>query len=833
MIELLAPAGSKEAFAAALESGADAIYLGGQQFGARQYAPNFSRDELAQSIRQAHLLGVKVYITVNTLVDEAELPALRDYLGYLHEVGADAAILQDLGAARVARRIVPSLPLHASTQMTVYDLPGVNALADDGFSRVILARELSIDEIAAIAGKARCEIETFIHGALCICYSGQCLMSSLIGGRSGNRGRCAQPCRLPYRLLDGSGMNVLAGQGTGEYLLSPKDFQTIEVLPEFIKAGVASLKIEGRMKRPEYVAVVVDAYRRALDRAYADLENYDTPPQDLRDLEQIFNRGFTQAHLLGKNGRDMMSDRRPNNRGVLIGRVTKYLPGERRAVLKLEGQLALGDIVEAWVKVGGRVNMEVASLQVDGEDVPVAMPAQEASVPCRDYVKPGDRVFKTFDARLTEKARSWFAKPHARRHIPIVINVEAAIDEPMRIEVVDRDGHIGVAFTQIAGQIARNRPLTPEGLENQCSRLGNTPFRIEGFTAKLTGEVMMPLSEINDARRRAIDALEASRLAEFRRYSLPELEAEQAAYFHNEDNQPCLRTKPALSVNIDTLEQADAALLAGADWLIVSGERFHGGLFGREDYASIQQMARKHDCKLIFSLPRIIREIRSAEVDERLSWFAELQPDAIGVGNLSSLVRVRQYPHLRIHADFPLNFYNSEALCYIRSQGASSATLSPELTLQQVAALGRSGVIPLECLVHGRLTLMVSEFCLPGGYISGAGPEACGGICRKDVYSLQDRKGEKFPVVMDDACRMSILNAKELSMIPYVPKLAQMAGITRLRIEACHMNVNEVRRITALYRRAVDAGETVLSSAETEEAEHRDITRGHYFRGVL
>jgi len=406
MVELLAPAGNREAFSAAIEAGTNAVYLGGQQFGARQYANNFSPDELAGCIRQAHVAGVRVYVTVNTLVDDSEIPALKDYLRELYEIGADAAILQDIGIARIARRIVPDLPLHASTQMTAHDLAAVNQLADYGFERVILSRELSLAEIAHICQHARCKVETFVHGALCICYSGQCLMSSMIGGRSGNRGRCAQPCRLPYQLLDSHGQNALLDQGVGEYLLSPKDFRTIEYLPELITAGVASFKIEGRMKRPEYVAVVIDAYRRAIDRLTAEPDNYSVQDSDLRDLEQIFNRGFTAAHLFKKNGREMMSDRRPNNRGVMIGRVTRYSSPQRMAYLKLEGPLAPGDIIEAWVKVGGRVTIEVASLQVDDLPVESAGATQEVSVYCPEFIHPGDRVFKVFDSRLTQKVQS-------------------------------------------------------------------------------------------------------------------------------------------------------------------------------------------------------------------------------------------------------------------------------------------------------------------------------------------------------------------------------------------------------------------------------------------
>lgn len=832
MIELLAPAGSREAFTAALECGADAIYLGGRQFGARQYAPNFSHDELAECIRQAHLCGVKVFITVNTLVDDSEMDVLREYLRTLYEIGADAAILQDVGVARVAKKVAPALPIHASTQMTAHDLSAVNWLADYGFERVILARELSLHEIANICRGARCQVETFVHGALCICYSGQCLMSSLIGGRSGNRGRCAQPCRLPYRLVDSRGRDALAGLGIGEYLLSPKDFQTVEVLPELIRAGVCSLKIEGRMKRPEYVAVVVDAYRRALDRALADPDHYSVPAEDLRDLEQIFNRGFTTAHLFGKNSRGMMSDRRPNNRGVLIGRVTRYLPRERRVSVRLEGPLAEGDIVEAWVKVGGRVSVEVRDLQVDGIPVASAEAGQEVTLGCQETVRPGDRVFKTFDARLTDRARSWFAKPHARRRVPVEMAVEAGIGRPLRVELRDRDGNTGAALTREPGQPARNRPLTPESLESQCSRLGNTPFRLEKFSAQLDSAVMVPVSEINEARRRAVEQLESARLSAYAREPLPGL-PEDAAERRSPLRTDSRSKTPELVVKVDTREQVRAALDGGADWIMLSGERFHGCAYERSEYEGILKDVRATGKRVLFALPRIVRGNGADEVTQRLHWFAELIPDAVGVGNLGTLSRAREMvPRLPIHADYPFNLFNSEALEFIREAGARSATLSPELTLAQVRRLTGTSDLPLECLVHGRIPLMISEFCALGSYLGEKDGNACTGVCQTGQYRLQDRKGEVFPVVSDDACRMHVLNGKELSMLPHVPRFAE-SGVSRLRIEAWMMEPAEIKRITGLYRMALDAGPQGLPPEEAAAAEHDGITRGHYFRGVL
>ena len=833
MIELLAPAGNPEAFAAALEAGADAIYLGGQQFGARQYASNFSEQELADCIRKAHLLGVRVYVTVNTLVDESEFPQLTEYLCFLHDVGADAAILQDIGVARLARRIVPQLPIHASTQMTVHDLAGVNFLADFGFERVILARELSLDEIGALCRQARCKIETFVHGALCICYSGQCLMSSMIGGRSGNRGRCAQPCRLPYQLLDSAGNKLLADQGVGEFLLSPKDFRTIEYMPELIKAGISSLKIEGRMKRPEYVAVVVDAYRRAIDRAYQSAEKYQVQAEDLRDLEQIFNRGFTSAHLFGKNGRNMMSDRRPNNRGVLIGRVQHYSASQRMVYLKLEGPLAPGDILEVWVKVGGRVTINVESIQSGDLPVEEATAPEEVSLYCPETVRPGDRVFKVFDARLTQKVQSWYAKPHARRRVPVTVTVRAAVDQPLVVEFTDREGNVGRAATQFIGQTARNRPLNPDILAEQCNRIGNTAFAIENFSADLKGAVMVPLSEINDARRRAVESLEEARLAPYVRHPVASVDKKITETLFGR-TQPNLssRSRPKLVVKVDSLEKTRLALLAGADCINISGEHFRGVQWTKEKYREAMDLVHHSGREMIFSLPRIIRETCQEKGSEKLNWFWEMKPDAVSAANIGSLAQALRHPGLDVHADYPLNLFNAQALMALKEMGATAAVLSPELNMGQIERLARTGIIPLECVVHGHLPLMLSEFCLPGSFLSAADTEVCSAACRQTDYFLQDRKGERFPVLTDDECRMHIFNGKEMSMLPHVHRLAEM-GIDRLRIEAVCLNESQTQRITAAYRRAIDAGANGLPQQEIMEIEHVNTTRGHYFRGVL
>ena len=788
--------------------------------------PNFTMDEMAETIKFAHVRGVKVYVTVNTLVDDGEWTIASDYLRDLYDLGVDAAILQDLGVLRLVRRAAPNLPLHASTQMTAHNLEGVNFLAGLGFERVILARELSLSEISHICDKSRCAVEVFIHGALCICYSGQCLMSSLIGGRSGNRGRCAQPCRLPYQLV-GSPTNPLTEKiDAGEYLLSPKDLQTIEILPQLIGAGIASFKIEGRMKRPEYVAIVTDAYRQAIDAYTNHPGEYKVEKETLQDLEQIFNRGFTTAHLLGKNSAEMMSDRRPNNRGVLAGRVIRWLQGERKAHIRLEAPLQVGDIVEAWVKVGGRVNMEVSSLAVDGVAVDSAEADSEVFIPCNEPVRPGDRVFKTFDIRLTERARSLFNKAGNRR-IPVDIAVTAELGNPLKIEVKDSEGNCVDAVTGFIVEAARKQPLTTELLEAQCSRLGATPFVMSNFTAQIGENVMAPISEINAARREALTKLEEKRLSAFVRPPLPPF---NFSLPKDSGASSGLTRRPELAVRVETFEQASSALESGADWIYLMGESFSKRDCSIDYYAKILEQVRAAGKRIVFGLPRILRGGEIDDWRELLSGFAALIPDAIGVGNPGAWTLAREYADLRIHVDYTMNIYNQEALEFCRELGAISATLSPELTMTQVERLAGATPIDVECLVHGRISMMISEFCAVGSYLKKTDSTTCSGACSKGSFSLRDRKGEEFPVITDDACRMHILNAKELNMLPYIDRFVA-AGVKRVRIEAWDKSPEETGKWTAYYRQALDLGKSKQFSPD--DAERGEFTRGHYFRGVL
>ncbi|MDF2523853.1 MAG: peptidase, partial [Clostridiales bacterium] len=368
-IELLAPAGDWDAFIAAVESGADAVYLGGKLFNARQFAGNFDNEHLKKALDYAHVRGINIYLTLNTLLTDSEIKQAVDYVEEAYLMGIDGVIVQDLGFAGFLRKYIPQLDLHASTQMTVYNPEGVKVLEQLGFKRVVLARELTIEEINRIVKNTSIEVEVFNHGALCVSYSGQCLMSSMIGGRSGNRGKCAQPCRLPYQLLQNG---KVVENKSGRYLLSTKDICSLNELDKLINTGIRSLKIEGRMKNPEYVATVVKTYRKYLDMLQdrnVDNSKYKVEKQDMRDITQIFNRGgFTTGYLNGKPGKDLMSYEKPKNWGVLLGEVISYDNYSKLVTIKLSEDIAIGDGMEIWNEDEESPGTIVTEIKVNGKN---------------------------------------------------------------------------------------------------------------------------------------------------------------------------------------------------------------------------------------------------------------------------------------------------------------------------------------------------------------------------------------------------------------------------------------------------------------------------------
>ena len=900
MIELLAPAGSREALVAAVESGADAVYLAGNMFGARAYADNFDEEGMREAIRFAHLRGVHVHVTVNTIMDSRELPELKKYLRFLYEAGADAVLVQDLGAARIVRETVPELPMHASTQMTVHNLDGVRALEALGFSRVVLSREVTLEAVRHICTQAKAEIEVFIHGALCVCYSGQCLMSSMIGGRSGNRGRCAQPCRLPYTLVDEKDNDML-GDSAGKYLLSPRDMNTINLLPELLAAGVTSLKIEGRMKRPEYVAVAVGCYRRAVDSFLSG--DFAVPEEDSRALAQIFNRDFTTAYLEKKQGRNMMSDKRPNNRGLMLGRVQEYHPlteDSGLAVLRLSDGISAGDQVDFWVKVGGRVTATVQDMQLvtglrgkhnlknAGKNINRAdkknqernqgkkqdrnqakklaknasslnmqnlLPVEKAAagdmvaLTVKGRVFPGDRVFKVYDGKLMESAKAMYSTGAPVRRFGVRAVVRAAVGQPLYLSFTDEYGNVAEAETEFMGQEAMKRPLTKETLMKQIGRLGTSIFTLRELKAEIRGHVMVPVSELNEVRRKCVEQLEKMRLADFQA-AADKARAEAAAAVRaglanfysviektaSENIRSRNRGETGITVVADDLAKLSAALEGGADRIVFGGENYRHEAITLPMYEMAVKLAKTAGGKVVFNTPRIIRD---GELDAFHRWLENIRDmgaDGISIHNIGSLYAARMMTDLPVEADFSLISYNIETLRHFQELGISRAVLSPELNMTQLAELAGQSPVPVECLAEGNLELMVSEYCCTGSFLGGLDKGSCGAPCVNSGKSffLKDRKDIKFPLVMDQYCHMHLLNGSRLSMLPHAMKFRQL-GISSLRIDGRYMDEEQLRKTVRNYRRymAYPAELTEVEKNAVQQLEGENITRGHYFRGVL
>lgn len=815
-LELLAPAGSWEALEAAVNAGADAVYMGGKSFGARAYASNFDKEEMAKAVYFAHMHHVRIYITVNTLVDDSELEELADYLMFLNNVGVDGIIVQDLGVIRLARKIVPELPLHASTQMTITNSSGVDFAVAAGMERSVLARELSLKEIEAACSRGT-EIETFIHGALCVCYSGQCLMSSLIGGRSGNRGRCAQPCRLPYRLLNSKGDDMLEGKDAGQYLLSPKDMNTLEILPQLIESGVVSYKIEGRMKRPEYVAIVVDAYRRAMDSYLAG--DYSVPAEDFANIEQIFNRDFTTAYMVNRPGREMMSDRRPNNRGVLVGRVLKLDKQRNKAVIKLDKELHLGDGLEFWVTVGGRVGTTVTEMLSKGESVSSAAYGEQVTIDVPKGVRLNDRVFRTLDSKLMSYAQQFFG-PDAKKRIAVDAAVTAHVGQPMTVTLTDEDGNVGYGETDFIVEEARKRALDYAVVHKQLDRMGTTEYFLNSLNVELDDNVMVPMSEMNEARRMACEALDAARLEAF-------APARKPVHKHNESFVPNAKKRThdgaVLTVHCDSLGKVNAALQAGAERILFGGDCFTHIPLSDEDYRKATNMVRKAGRQLAFATPRIVKEAQLKYFDRLFALWSELEPDFVYISN-NGLWSIAVKQGLKPVADMSLNIFNYQSLEFWKEQGAVGAVISSEMTMGQVEHLASVSPVPIECMIQGRLEMMVSEYCVGGSFLGDLHKGACKFNCSESLF-LEDRKDAKFPIATDQFCRMHVLNAHELSMTANVQLMAEI-GVSSLRIDGRNYDEQRLGELITMYKK-------ILGGAVEAPDNLPGTTRGHYFRGVM
>ena len=580
-VELLAPVGSFEALKAAVQNGANAVYLGGKDFGARASANNFDRDELKEAVKYAHIRGVQVFVTTNTLRKENEIEDFLEYAKFLYDIDVDAIILQDIGMARLIKRELPDFELHASTQMVAHSLEDVKYLESVGFDRVVLAREVTVEEIKYICDNCKADIEVFVHGALCVCYSGQCLMSSMIGNRSGNRGRCAQPCRQRYELID-----VYTGEvvnSNGDYLLSPRDLNAIEEIDKVIDAGVHSLKIEGRMKRPEYVATVIDGYRKTIDE-YLATNKLNVSDETINDLYTIFNRKFTKGLLLGDVGKDMMNSQLPNNQGLYVGTVVDYNKKAKRLKIKLANTLKKGDGINLGGGTIGRIikNGNIETIGYKGETIEL------------DFVgeaRKGQIVFKTSDSELMDRVQATFTQD--KEFVKNIIDAKITIKLGQNPILTLKDRHSNEATIEGDKIVeeAMKVALSKEKVETQLRKLGNTPYELDLLEIELDDNVSLPISLLNQMRRDCIELLDKERVSiKNRKYKNKIVKYKPVQYNRNKQQE--------ISVKVKNLEQLESALECGLDRIYY------------EDTNTIDKamrLAMKYNKKVTYSAPRIIR----------------------------------------------------------------------------------------------------------------------------------------------------------------------------------------------------------------------------------
>lgn len=678
--ELLAPVGSKDALVAAINAGCDAVYLSGYSFGARNFAPNFDDNELKEAIDTCHVYGVKVYVTVNTLIKENEVTRFMNYIDFLHQNNVDAIIIQDLGMLDLVKKTYPNLEIHASTQMHIHNLEGVKICEKLGITRVVLARETSIKDIKTIKENTNIDIEVFVHGALCISYSGQCLMSSLIGGRSGNRGMCAGTCRLPFDVLDNNNHKL----NKNNYPLSTKDLYTLNNIDKLIESGIDSFKIEGRMKRAEYVYLVVSMYRKAID-SYIETGKVNINEKDIKELKKVFNRNFTNGFLFNEDNNKITNDYRPNHLGVPLGKVI-YV-SKNLIKIKLDDEINIGDGIRF---VDNDYGFIVTNIFVNNNKVKEAKKGDIITLRVSKRVTLNSLVSKTTDIKqlnsLKENIRN------INKKIKINMNIKLKIGSNINLVVSDGINQVEVKGMGVTKAI--NSPLTDELIKKQLSKLGSTPFILNEIIIDKDNDIYINNKDLNDVRRMAIE-----KLIEKRKYKTNYVKKDVIF------SAPLINNKKEVTILLEDSKLYDQAKKLPVDKI----------------YTDDKNLFNNADDRLILKIPRV-----------NYNYIGYNNPVMIGeIGSLN-------YKNIDA-SDFSLNVTNSYTVCFLHNLGIKKVTLSYELTIDEIKEIinnykERYHCNPnLELIVYGKQEMMISKFSLNKLY-------------KKEELFLKDRYNKLYPV---------------------------------------------------------------------------------------
>jgi putative protease len=792
----MSPAGYWPQLHAAIEAGADAVYFGLKHFSARAKT-GFSVDELPQVMRTLHARGVRGFITFNTLVFEHEFEEAARTIGAIVDAGADAMIVQDYGIVRLARRIAPDMELHASTQMSITNVEGVELAKSFGIQRVNLARELSLDEVRAIVAKTGCETEIFVHGALCVAYSGQCFSSEAWGGRSANRGQCAQACRLPYEMLVDGRVQPL---GDARYLLSPGDLFALEQIPEILKIGIAALKIEGRYKDANYVALTTRAYRKAVDEAWAGRNTAIAPSEKLQ-LEQVYSRGLGPFFMSGTNHQLVVNGRAPRHRGILMGRVERSKSDH--VVIEASDAHAISPL-----KAGDGVVFDAADWRSpqdaeEGGRVYQVLPGLDGSLELRfangaiqfGRIRVGDRVWRTDDPDLERLARPYTQATAPVSRQPVEVRVTATPGEPMVAAwSLAKHAQISVIVkSEIPLAAAQNRALSVELLREQFGRLGNTAYALTGVTLDMNAPCFISTSQLNQMRRGAVDQLQALQNQTRASASRDPLDCVRSMLGQVTPSPRHSGEPPELHLLVRAPEQLEAALSSRPASITLDYLDLYGLRPSLERVKSSGIAAR-------VATPRVLKP-----GEERILNFLLSLESTILVRSSGILHALRERQHPPLVGDFSLNTANSLTAEMFLALGLSRITPTHDLNGAQVAELARrAGPESVEVIAYQHLPVFHTEHCVFCRFLStGTSYRDCGRPCEKHRVELKDSGGRAHPVIADVGCRNTVFGAEAQEASAHLDDWRR-AGIRHFRLEFAHESADQVREVVRAFDSALN-----------------------------
>lgn len=798
MIELLSPVGDFECLKAAVQNGADAVYFGANMFSARAFASNFDDDSLEQAINYAKIRGVKTNLTLNTLIKNDEFSSAVSLAERAYNAGIDAILVQDLGLASYLIKNFPDLAIHASTQMSVHNLEGVLKLQEMGFSRVVLSRELSLEEIKYICENSNVEIEAFVHGAICISYSGQCLFSSMIGGRSGNRGKCAQPCRLPYELLEN---NNVVDKG---YLLSPRDLCGIDFLPYLVNSGVSCIKIEGRMKTPEYVATVTRIYRKYLDLAISG-QKYTIDENNKKDLLQVFNRGgFSHGHLESSPNTNLIEPRKSNNMGIYLGKITNFNSNKGHISFSTSSEINVGDKINIENKKHENNTYTISELMINNKNISQAHIGDFVKIGrMKGNINVGDRIYKITDKKLSDQALETLEQENKKKEL--ICNLIVKKDQPITITISSSDKISIQIVSDIIPEKAINTPITKERLYSQINKITNTPFRFKEINIELDNGLYIPsISKLNELRRNAISEYETKLISSFKRN-------------HNLENT--LNTNPKAEISPVSNDKKISLLLT-----ILKTEYDYSTLnnvdnvyiplkyFTMPTYFEIlSKITSKFD--VFIYLPTIMRSNYTNLLKKNISKIlATYKIRGFVISNIGNLKLLEDYKNYDLICNYTFNVYNNNTINELNF--AKTVTLSPELSKLDIQKICKNyNNTSLELIVYGRTPLMNTNYCLLGK--SNKCYKNCEHKCNsKNDYYLKDRLGFKFKIIPDNIETVTTIYNSKITSIEH-----DDLYVNSVRIDILDEDLSQIQNIV----------NTVKSG---NKFEGKDFTNGNLYKNV-